>query len=259
MTIFDNCLTLKSKLHGYIDVDWVSNISNKKSTSDIMFSFGSGVVSWSNPIYNYNSVCPCVCPSDATVPRFNDPAEPARTVGSQKREPARTVGFRKREPRSWWLMRRVVREDQETEISRQVSTATEQIRPRDGNLEASFRCYWTNPTTRRKSRGEFPLLFNKSHHDFLVDFFGGWNSPLLNKSNHDFLVDFFGGCHSQDHWELQKLKRKLLSWSTNCCKNSKESISFLKKLRGSISGSAIAAAETKRIIDLRISHRCCRN
>jgi hypothetical protein len=85
-------------------------------------------------------------------------------------------------------------------------------RPRDGNLEASFRCYWTNPTKRRKSRGEFPLL--------------------LNKSNHDFLVDFFGGCHSQDHWELQKLKRKLLSWSTNCCRNSRESISFLKKLRG---------------------------
>ncbi len=149
--------------------------------------------------------------------------------------------------------------DHETEISRRVFAATEQIRPWDGNLEASFRCYWTNPTTRRKSRGEFSLLLNKSHHDFLVDFFGGWNSPLLNKSNHDFLVDFFGGCHSQDHWELQKLKRKLFSWSTNCCKNSKESISFLKKLRGSISGSAIAAAETKRIIDLRISHRCCRN
>jgi len=48
MSIFDNCLTLKSKVHGYIDVDWVSNISKKKSTSDIMFSFGSGVVSWSN-------------------------------------------------------------------------------------------------------------------------------------------------------------------------------------------------------------------
>ncbi len=80
-------------------------------------------------------------------------------------------------------------------------------------------------TKRRKSQGEFTLL--------------------LNKSNHDFLVDFFGGCHSQDHWELQKLKRKLLSWSTNYCRNSKESISFMKKLRRSISRSAIAAAETK--------------
>lgn len=48
MSIFDNCLTLKSKVHGYINVDWVSNISNKKSISDFMFSFGSGVVSWSN-------------------------------------------------------------------------------------------------------------------------------------------------------------------------------------------------------------------
>jgi hypothetical protein len=48
MSIFDNCLTLKSKVDGYIDVDWVSNISNKKSTSDFMFSFGSGVGSWSN-------------------------------------------------------------------------------------------------------------------------------------------------------------------------------------------------------------------
>jgi hypothetical protein len=47
-------------------------------------------------------------------------------------------------------------------------------------------------TKKRKSRGEFPLL--------------------LNKSNHDFLVDFFGGCHSQDHWELHKLKRKLSTW-----------------------------------------------
>jgi hypothetical protein len=76
----------------------------------------------------------CVRPSDGTVPRFNEPAEPARTVGFWKREPARIIGFH------------VVREDQETEISRRVSAATEQIWPRDENLEASFRCYWTNPT-----------------------------------------------------------------------------------------------------------------
>ncbi len=91
-------------------------------------------------------MCLCVCPSDVTVPRFNGLAKLAQTVGFRKRELARTVGFRKREPRFWWLMRRVVREDQETEISRRVSAATEQIRPRDGNLEASFRCYLTNPT-----------------------------------------------------------------------------------------------------------------
>jgi len=40
-----------------------------------------------------------VCPSDATVPRFNDAAEPARTVGFRKREPARPVGFRERAAR----------------------------------------------------------------------------------------------------------------------------------------------------------------
>jgi hypothetical protein len=33
---------------------------------------------------------------DATVPRFNPPAEPARTVGFEKRDSARTVGFGKR-------------------------------------------------------------------------------------------------------------------------------------------------------------------
>jgi hypothetical protein len=100
-----------------------------------------------NLIYNYNMcVRSCVRASDGTIPRFNGPAESARTVGFQKREPAWTVGFQKRKPRSWWLMRRVVREDQETKISRRVSAATEQIRPRDRNLEASFRYYWTNPT-----------------------------------------------------------------------------------------------------------------
>jgi hypothetical protein len=36
-----------------------------------------------NLLYNYNSVSvrACVCPFDATVPRFNGPAELARTVG----------------------------------------------------------------------------------------------------------------------------------------------------------------------------------
>ncbi len=34
---------------------------------------------------------------DTTVPRFNPPAEPARTVGFGKRDSARTVGFRKRD------------------------------------------------------------------------------------------------------------------------------------------------------------------
>jgi hypothetical protein len=31
-----------------MDVDWANNVSNKKSTNGFMFSFGSGVVSWSN-------------------------------------------------------------------------------------------------------------------------------------------------------------------------------------------------------------------
>jgi hypothetical protein len=59
----------------------------------------------------------CVRAFDGTVSRFNGPAESARTVGFRKREPAQTVGFR------------VVREDQEMEILRRVSVATEQIQP----------------------------------------------------------------------------------------------------------------------------------
>ncbi len=42
-------------------------------------------------------VRPCVRASDATVPRFHSPAEPARTVGFRKRDSARTVGFRERD------------------------------------------------------------------------------------------------------------------------------------------------------------------
>jgi hypothetical protein len=34
---------------------------------------------------------------DTTVPHFNPPAEPARTVGFGKRDSARTVGFGKRD------------------------------------------------------------------------------------------------------------------------------------------------------------------
>jgi hypothetical protein len=41
--------------------------------------------------------CACVRLSDTTVPRFNSPAEPARTVGFGKRDSARTVGFGKRD------------------------------------------------------------------------------------------------------------------------------------------------------------------
>jgi len=31
-----------------MDVDWVGNVSNRRSTSDFMFYFGNGAVSWSN-------------------------------------------------------------------------------------------------------------------------------------------------------------------------------------------------------------------
>ncbi len=32
------------QVHGYIDADWVGSISDMRSTSDFMFSFGSAVV-----------------------------------------------------------------------------------------------------------------------------------------------------------------------------------------------------------------------
>ncbi len=35
-------------MHGYIDVDWAGSISNKRSTSDFMFSFGNDVITWSS-------------------------------------------------------------------------------------------------------------------------------------------------------------------------------------------------------------------
>ncbi len=36
------------QIHGYTDVDWAGNVSDIKSTSGFLFSFGSGAVSWSN-------------------------------------------------------------------------------------------------------------------------------------------------------------------------------------------------------------------
>jgi hypothetical protein len=33
------------QVHGYMDADWVGNVSDRRSTSGFMFSFGSGVVS----------------------------------------------------------------------------------------------------------------------------------------------------------------------------------------------------------------------
>ncbi len=44
-----------------------------------------------------NSLSACVCVSDVTVPRFNSPAEQARTVGFGKWDSAQTVGFEKRD------------------------------------------------------------------------------------------------------------------------------------------------------------------
>jgi hypothetical protein len=35
------------QVHGYTDADWAGNVSDRRSTSGFMFSFGSGAVSWS--------------------------------------------------------------------------------------------------------------------------------------------------------------------------------------------------------------------
>ncbi len=45
-----NFYEAKSQLqvHGYTDADWADNVSDRRSTSGFMFSFGSGVISWSN-------------------------------------------------------------------------------------------------------------------------------------------------------------------------------------------------------------------
>jgi hypothetical protein len=36
------------QVHGYIDVDWVGSISDRRSTSGFMLSFGSDTVTWSS-------------------------------------------------------------------------------------------------------------------------------------------------------------------------------------------------------------------
>ncbi len=36
------------QVHGYTDADWADTVSNRRSTNDFMFSFGSGDVSWSS-------------------------------------------------------------------------------------------------------------------------------------------------------------------------------------------------------------------
>jgi hypothetical protein len=36
------------QVHGYMGVDWAGNVSDKRSTSGFMFSFGSDDVSWSS-------------------------------------------------------------------------------------------------------------------------------------------------------------------------------------------------------------------
>jgi hypothetical protein len=36
------------QVHRYTDADWANNVSDRRSTSGFMFSFGSGVVSWNS-------------------------------------------------------------------------------------------------------------------------------------------------------------------------------------------------------------------
>jgi hypothetical protein len=36
------------QVHGYIDADWVGSISDRRSISNFMFSFGSATVTWSS-------------------------------------------------------------------------------------------------------------------------------------------------------------------------------------------------------------------
>jgi len=36
------------QIHGYIDADWAGNVSDRRSISGFMFSFGSGAISWSS-------------------------------------------------------------------------------------------------------------------------------------------------------------------------------------------------------------------
>jgi hypothetical protein len=40
--------SIELQVHGYIDADWASSISYKRSTSGFMFSFGSATITWSS-------------------------------------------------------------------------------------------------------------------------------------------------------------------------------------------------------------------
>ncbi len=39
---------IQLQVHGYTDVDWAGNVSDRRSTSGFMFFFGSGVENWSS-------------------------------------------------------------------------------------------------------------------------------------------------------------------------------------------------------------------
>ncbi len=36
------------QVHGYMDVDWADNVSDRRSTNGFMFSFQSGAINWSS-------------------------------------------------------------------------------------------------------------------------------------------------------------------------------------------------------------------
>jgi len=36
------------QVHGYMDVDWVGNVLDRRSTNGFMFSFGNGVINYNN-------------------------------------------------------------------------------------------------------------------------------------------------------------------------------------------------------------------
>jgi hypothetical protein len=40
--------SMELQVHGYVDADWAASISNRRSTSGFMFSFGSAAVTWSS-------------------------------------------------------------------------------------------------------------------------------------------------------------------------------------------------------------------
>ncbi|MCO5593291.1 hypothetical protein L7F22_047299 [Adiantum nelumboides] len=45
-TLFYDAAGTQVQVHGYIDSDWASSVSDRRSTSGYMFSFGSVVVTW---------------------------------------------------------------------------------------------------------------------------------------------------------------------------------------------------------------------